>query len=141
MHGVVTPLAEPTESARPVGRPCGEIRVVLVDDDATFRTALRELLRDDGHVVQAHAAVAELPPLTELPTPGVLITDCQLGGHENGLTLARRFNAAHPGARIIILTAYASSHLEQSVVNVPYVALLHKPVQYEILHHMIHDCT
>jgi len=41
--------------------------VLLLDDDDAFRTALTELLRDDGHTVQAYASIAELPPLPELP--------------------------------------------------------------------------
>lgn len=141
-NGVVPLISNPPPpSPSSSGRPCGEILVLLIDDDETFRTALSEILRDDGHAVQAYRSVAEVPPFRDLPASSVLITDYQLGGAENGLTLAHRFNAAHPGAAVIVVTAYASHHLEQSVASVPSVSLVHKPVRYEELHRLLHERT
>jgi len=41
--------------------------VLLLDDDDVFRSALSELLQDDGHAVRAYGSITELPDLAELP--------------------------------------------------------------------------
>ena len=111
--------------------------VLLLDDDETFRTALSELLSDDGHAVQAYGSIAEMPPLSDMPAPSVLITDYQLGRGEDGLDFARRFNAVHPDVPIVMVTAYASDHLMQSAAAMPYLSLLRKPMPYEDLERLL----
>jgi DNA-binding NtrC family response regulator len=111
--------------------------ILLLDDDETFRTALSELLRDDGHTVQAYGSIAEMPELSELPAPAALITDHQLGG-EDGLGFARRFNAVHPDVPIILVTAYATEYLTQEAAALPYLSLLRKPLPYDDLHQILH---
>jgi DNA-binding NtrC family response regulator len=111
--------------------------VLLLDDDETFRTALSELLSDDGHAVKAYGSIAEMPALSELPAPSALITDYQLRGGEDGLDFARRFNAVHPDVPIILVTAYASDHLTESAAAIPYLSLLRKPMPYEDLQRLI----
>jgi DNA-binding NtrC family response regulator len=115
--------------------------VLLLDDDDTFRTGLSELLQDDGHAVRAHGSFTELPPLAELPAVAAVITDYQLKDAEDGLSFARRFHAAHPSVPVIIVTACASDHLEQSVDRAPYLSLLRKPLQYDELHQLLHERT
>lgn len=128
-----------TSNYRFQGPRCDEMNVLLVDDDETFRTALSEMLRDDGHSVHAYGSIAELPPLAELSSPAALITDYQLGHGEDGLNFARRFNAVHTDVPVILVTAYASDHLTETVANVPYVSLLRKPLAYEDLHRLLHQ--
>lgn len=113
--------------------------VLLLDDDEAFRTALSELLHDDGHTVQAYGSIADLPPLPALPPPVALITDYQLGQGEDGLSLALRFNAVHPDVPIILVTAYASDYLTQTAATMPYLSLLRKPLSYEDLHRLLHS--
>ncbi len=36
-------------AAAAASQPCGALRVILVDDEPTFRASLAEMLRDDGH--------------------------------------------------------------------------------------------
>ncbi len=113
--------------------------VLLLDDDDAFRTALTELLRDDGHTVQAYASIAELPPLPELPPAVALITDYQVGAGEDGLSFARRFNAVHPDVPIILATAYGSDYLPRMAAVMPYLSLLQKPLSYDDLHRLLHQ--
>jgi DNA-binding NtrC family response regulator len=123
------------------GRRCEEVMVLLLDDDDAFRTALSELLRDDGHPVTAYRSIAELPPLAEIPAPAAMITDYQLGTGEDGLSLAHRFSAAHPGVPVILVTAFHSDYLAQAVAATPHLSLLRKPLQYEELHEILHQRT
>jgi DNA-binding NtrC family response regulator len=102
--------------------------VLLLDDDEGFRTALCELLREDGHPVRAYGSIADLPPLDEIPTPAALITDYQLGGSEDGLAFAQRFHAAHPGVPVILATAFATDYLTHAAAALPYLSLIRKPL-------------
>lgn len=113
--------------------------VLLLDGDETFRTALSELLRDDGHNVQGYGSIAEMPPLPELTPPAALVTDYQFGQGEDGLSFARRFTAVHPDVPIILLPAYASDYLTQTVATMQYLSLLRKPLLYEDLHRLLHQ--
>ena len=119
-------------------RPCEGMMLVLLDDDDGFRSALGDLLSEDGHSVQAFRSVWEMPPLEQLPPPAALITEYEVGDSEDGLGFARRFHAVHPDVPIIIVSAYLSEHLVQSVADTPYLSLLRKPVRYEELHELLH---
>ena len=112
--------------------------LLLLDDDDGFRSALGDLLGEDGHSVRGYRSISEMPSLDQLAPPAALITDYELGDGEDGLSFARRFNAVHPGVPVIIVTAYLSDHLAQSVADTPYLSLLRKPVRYEDLHELLH---
>ena len=127
-----------TSTFPPTDLRCEQVNVLVLDDDDVFRTALSELLADDGHPVLAFRSIAELPPLDALAAPAALITDYQLGTGENGLSFAARFNAAHPNLAVILVTAYASDYVTQTVAALPYMSLLRKPLQYEELHRLLH---
>jgi DNA-binding NtrC family response regulator len=111
--------------------------VLLLDDDETFRTALSELLSDDGYAVEAYGSIAEMPPLAGRAVPSALITDYQLGRGEDGLEFARRFNVEYPDVPIIMVTAYAPDHLMRSAAAMPYLSLLRKPMPYEDLQRLL----
>ncbi len=52
----------------PAARRCEHMPVLVLDDDDDFRTALSDLLQEDGHAVRAYRSRAALPPLAALPT-------------------------------------------------------------------------
>lgn len=112
--------------------------VLLLDDDDSFRAALTDLLKDDGHSVHPCRSIAELPSLTELPALTALITDYQLGDTEDGLSFARRFHTLQPEVPVILVTACTSDHLDRAAAATPYLTLLRKSVRYEDLHEAIH---
>lgn len=113
--------------------------VLLLDDDAGFRSALAQNLREDGHDVRAFERPADLPNLDELSQVHVLVTDYSFGRGEDGLDLSMRFNAVHPGKPAILLTAYADGLVEEGVAHLPFLRLLTKPLRYEVLHGLIHS--
>jgi len=100
---------------------------------------LSELLKDDGHPVRAYCSTKDLPPLTELEPFTAVITDYQLQDGEDGLSFAKRYNAAHPHIPVIMITAYSSAQLEHAVARAPYLSLLRKPLEYDDLHRVLHE--
>ncbi len=116
---------------------CARIRVLLVDDDETFRASLAGILRDDGHDVLDFPSPIEIPPLAVLGDVGVLITDFSMPGRD-GLSLADEFHALHPGVPVILVTAYRTATVERNAVDRDFLSILTKPLEYEALHTLLH---
>jgi DNA-binding NtrC family response regulator len=114
-------------------------RILLVDDEGPFRDSLAELLRDDGHVVLAYSGPAEVPPLGGLERVDLLVTDFDMPG-KNGLVFADEFHAHRPGVPVLLVTAY-HARLELDVARRPFVRMISKPIGYDALHRIIHECA
>jgi DNA-binding response OmpR family regulator len=91
----------------PTVSPTGPCRVLIVDDEPDFASALAERLRRRGFAVQtagdgpsALAAAAATPP-------EVVILDVRMPG-EDGIATLGRLRRAHPRVEIILLTGHAT---------------------------------
>lgn len=116
---------------------CPRLTVVLVDDEPSFRQSLAEALRDDGHAVLAYESGAAIPPFHTLPRGAIFLTDFELPG-PNGIELAEGFRRANPGGHAILLSTYAIPVVDGAVVARPWLRFVPKPVDYEMLHQLIH---
>jgi len=83
------------------------IRIVVVDDHPVVREGLVASLEDDPEfqVVGAVGSAEDAMPVVAARHPDVILLDLELPG-AGGLDAIPRLGAAHPGARILILTAY-----------------------------------
>jgi two-component system nitrogen regulation response regulator GlnG len=117
---------------------CNALPIVLVDDEASFRTSLAEMLRDDGHEVRDCGAPGEMPPLESFDGTALLLADYEMPG-KNGLDLADQFHACHPKIPVIVLTAYRFEALEAKATARPFLRLAQKPIDYTALHELIHQ--
>ena len=111
-------------------------RILLVDDEGSFRDSLADMLRDDGHEVLAYEAPAAIPPLDTLVGVELLLTDYEMP-QTNGLELADRFHACHPTVPVLLATAFRTG-LETEVARRPFIRMVQKPVPYDTLHRLIH---
>jgi len=104
--------------------------IVVVDDEATNREAVRDALLAAGcHVVIAESgddAMAQLE--AHLRTPDLILTDFQLGTSGNGLDVIRRLRA-HYDEEIpaLVVTANTDARLLAEAAALG-ASLLHKPV-------------
>jgi DNA-binding NarL/FixJ family response regulator len=83
------------------------IRVIVVDDHPVVREGLVASLEDDPgfQVVGAVGSAADAVSLVSRLKPDVVVLDLELPGGD-GLDAIPALIAAHPGGRILILTAY-----------------------------------
>ena len=84
------------------------LNILVVEDHDPSRDAVVTLLRVAGHEVIGVASAEAVDDEGARVAPNLLITDLNLPG-ENGISLVRRFRAAHPMAGIIMITASESS--------------------------------
>jgi two-component system response regulator GlrR len=69
----------------------------------------------------------------------LLLTEYEMPGR-NGLSLADEFRAHHPTLPVLLVTAYRTG-LDAEVAQRPFLRIVQKPIAYETLHHMIHECV
>ena len=104
-------------------------RILVVDDDASARTALAELLRDEGYAVDTAAdGFKALPKLEEL-APDVLLTDLKMPAMD-GLELMRRARELDPEVAAIVMTAHSAIDTAVLAMRQGAADYLPKPVHF-----------
>ena len=117
--------------------PCSAIGVLLVDADQCFRSGLAENLRDDGHDVRDYAGPEEVPLLAALANIAVAVLDYSPSSPDR-LALADAVHLAMPETAVIMVTAYYSDPKEAEAASRPFLHLQSRPLEYEVLHGLIH---
>jgi DNA-binding NarL/FixJ family response regulator len=85
--------------------PAQPVTLVVVDDDANFRRAARELFTMRGYSVlcEAGCTASALSAVRRL-LPDVVVVDIHLG-EESGFDLARELTREHPGLAVVLMSA------------------------------------
>jgi DNA-binding NtrC family response regulator len=84
-----------------------KIKVLVVDDEAIVREALRDWLSDAGHQVLTAENGYQSLQIIEKEKPRVAIVDLVMPGMD-GIELLKRAKEISPGIEVILITAYAS---------------------------------
>ena len=82
-------------------------KVLIVDDEANARTALSEILRDEGFDTETAADGFKALGKVEDFHPEVILTDLKMPGLD-GIGLMEKSKAAAPDAVVVVMTAYGT---------------------------------
>ena len=109
------------------------IRVLIVDDHALVRAAVRQAITAPGIEMVAEAATAE-EALVLAPAirPDVLLVDIDLPGMD-GVSLVRELAPRLPGTRILMLTVSSADHHLLDAIRYGAVGYLTKDVAPDAL--------
>lgn len=107
-------------------------RVLIVEDNADERQALRAVLELGGHEVHEAADGTEGVELALCVHPDAVFIDIGLPGLD-GYEMARRLKAKEPGVRLIALTGYGQPEDHRRGAAAGFDAYLVKPVALESL--------
>jgi DNA-binding NtrC family response regulator len=104
-------------------------KILIVDDEASILFAMREYFTPRGYHVECARGVAEAEARLGSGPYAVLIADLRLtgGDHAEGFEIVDRVRARHPTTRVIMLTAYGSSAIEQEARRRGVDVFLEKP--------------
>jgi DNA-binding NtrC family response regulator len=107
-------------------------RILIVDDEANARTALAELLRDEGYAVETAADGFKALPKLEEFSPDVVVTDLKMPGL-SGLELMEKVRERDASCVTIVMTAFGAIETAVEAMRKGAADYLTKPVNVEEL--------
>jgi CheY-like chemotaxis protein len=103
------------------------IKLLLIDDNEDFRTALKHLLSSSNYdIVEAGNGEQALSMLdTHLPDMAIVDLDMP---KMNGIEFSRRAKKTKPGFPIVMVTAYSQFYSSKEIIAAGIDAFLQKPI-------------
>ena len=106
--------------------------VSIVDDDASLRRSVRNLLRSVGFRVETFPSAEEFLRSAERENTGCLVVDLRMTGM-SGLDLLRHLAAERSRVAVVVLTALGDEETRQRSLQAGAVAFLKKPFHSDVL--------
>ena len=106
--------------------------VSIVDDDASLRRSVRNLLLSVGFRVETFASAEEFLRSAERENTGCLVVDLRMTGM-SGLDLLRHLAAERSRVAVVVLTALGDEETRQRSLQAGAVAFLKKPFHSDAL--------
>jgi DNA-binding NtrC family response regulator len=110
----------------------GRGRILIVDDEANARTALAELLRDEGYQVETAADGFKALPKLEEFGPDLLLTDLKMPGMD-GIDLMRKARETYPELVVIVMTAFGAVETAVTAMRQGAADYITKPINLDEL--------
>lgn len=114
--------------------PRGAETILLVEDEATVRAVIRQMLQSYGFkVVEAANGIEALQVMAQQGKEVALVLTDVIMPHMNGRQLAERIHAAWPEKRVIFMSGYTDDEVLPQVIGVTGAAFVQKPVTADAL--------
>ena len=113
-----------------------KVKVLLVDDEQEFITALSERLQIRGIDVRLAFDGEQALRLVQDQQPDIMVLDLKMPGID-GMEVLRRVVRSHPEIRVVMLTGHGSEKDRQEAMRTGAYAYLQKPVQLDQLMEVI----
>jgi DNA-binding NtrC family response regulator len=107
-------------------------RILVVDDEANARTALAELLRDEGFEVETAADAFKAIGKYEAFTPQIVVTDLKMPGMD-GIELVRKLRGEEDPPSVIVMTAFGAVSSAVDAMRAGAAEYLTKPINFDEL--------
>jgi two-component system response regulator RegA len=108
----------------------GEKTLLLLDDDAPFRTRLARALEQRGFEVTAVGSVSEASEIAAKTPPAYAVLDLRLEDG-SGLSVVEALNKGRPDCRVVMLTGYGAIATAVAAVKAGALDYLAKPADPE----------
>ena len=107
-------------------------KILIIDDEADFRTVLKQVLADQGYeVVMAPDGVRGLQMVMDMQID-LLLLDLRMP-HRDGLETLRLIRAVQPETKIIMLTALMNETEQAEARQLGVKDIVFKPVSVKVL--------
>lgn len=102
-------------------------RVLVADDEPTYREILKEVISEQGHDVEVAVDGHDAIKIAERFCPDVLIVDWMLQNNLCGLEVSESLRKLNPRLTTIIITGYPAQELRTRAEQAKVFAFLEKP--------------
>src|ERR1700689_5442762 len=102
-----SPPPDQAPPRQPIARGASRGRILIVDDEANARSALNEILHDEGFATETAADGFKALGKLEEFHPDVILTDLKMPGLD-GIAFMEKAKAAAPGAVFVVMTAFGT---------------------------------
>jgi YesN/AraC family two-component response regulator len=116
-----------------------QTRILLVDDDAAVRDAVQALLQTKGFEVVAAASVNAALALIATEHFDVLLSDLNMPGRGDGLTVVSAMRHANPQALTVLCSGYPEMTMATSAILLQADQILTKPMDLQTLALLIEE--
>lgn len=103
------------------------MRVLIVDDEVSYREYLQRFLTRGGHDVRSAASGPEALEVCQDFEPHVLLADWMLKDHMHGLEVAEALREQHPDLKVLLMTGFPSSEIRDEANRARVHCFLEKP--------------
>jgi len=107
-------------------------RILVVDDEVNARTALAELLRDEGYEVETAADAFKALGKYATFAPHVVVTDLKMPGMD-GIELVKKIRAEEDAAAVVVMTAFGAVQTAVDAMRAGAADYLTKPLDFNEL--------
>jgi two-component system, NtrC family, response regulator AtoC len=107
------------------------VNILVVDDDASTRDLLNEVLTQEGYRVITSGSGEEALEIGRTECFDVIISDMKLGPSLNGLDVLRAYKSIQPDSEVILMTAFGSLETAIEAVKAGAFDYLSKPFKLE----------
>jgi len=107
-------------------------RILVVDDEANARTALAELLREEGYDVETAADAFKALGKYDDFTPHLVLTDLKMPGMD-GIELMRKLEDREHDAAVLVMTAFGAVDTAVEAMRAGAIDYLTKPINFDEL--------
>lgn len=114
-------------------------RILIVDDEASARSALSEILTDEGYKVRTAADGFRAIAAAGDFAPDVVVTDLKMPGMD-GLTLLSRLKEAESEVAVVLMTAFGAVESAVEAMRAGAADYLTKPLNSDELLVIIERC-
>lgn len=108
-------------------------RILIVDDEPTYREYLERFLKRDGLDVRTAETGSEAIELAREFAPDILLADWMLRCEMHGIEVGEALRAQCPDLRILLMTGFPTADLEAEAARVGIDGFLEKPFALEDL--------
>ncbi len=108
-------------------------RVLIVDDEPSYRDYLGRYLGREGHEVRVASSGREAVEIGARFRPTVLIVDWMLKNHLHGLHVAAALRAVQPETAVILITGFPSRDLKSAAERAGVYRFIEKPFELDLI--------
>ncbi len=106
-------------------------RLLIVDDEPSYREYLHRYLSREGYDVRTAASGSEALQIAKQFPPDILLADWMLKNHMHGLHVGEALREMNPQLRILLMTGFPSSEIREEAARARVYRFLEKPFGLE----------